>query len=120
MEAPICGVSIMSVRAMAVVMCVIVVVILGDHQPRLESNPPGEVTMNTPMHVLSRDAGFVSSFDDVGCQPGLFADPTLHPALQHEGLYSLWVSKLSARYGTEGATPAKYYPDGIGLSGLNP
>jgi hypothetical protein len=98
----------------------IVVVILGDHQPRLESNPPGEVTMNTPMHVLSRDAGFVDSFADVGCQPGLFADPTLHPPLQHEGLFSLWVSKLAARYAEQGAQNAPYFPDGIGLSGLNP
>jgi hypothetical protein len=98
----------------------IVVMILGDHQPRLESNPPGEVTMNTPLHVLSRDPAFVASFADVGCQPGMFADPTLHPALQHEALFSLWVSKLAARYGQPGASDARYFPDGIGLSGLNP
>jgi hypothetical protein len=99
----------------------IVVVVLGDHQPRLESNPPGEVTMNTPLHILSRDAAFVASFADVGCQPGLFADPTLHPPLQHEALFSLWVSKLAARYAEPGsAGNARYFPDGIGLSGLNP
>jgi hypothetical protein len=98
----------------------IVVVILGDHQPRLESNPPGEVTMNTPMHVLSRDPAFVERFAAFGFQPGMFADPELHPPLAHEGLFSLLVSQLTAAYGDPDAAPIPYLPDGIGLSGLNP
>jgi hypothetical protein len=97
----------------------IVVVVMGDHQPRLESNPPGEVTMNTPIHVLSRDGAFVESFADAGFQPGLFAEPGLRPALQHEGLFSLWVSKLAAAYAEPGSRAAPYFPDGVGLAGLN-
>jgi hypothetical protein len=98
----------------------IVVVVMGDHQPRLESNPPGEVTMNTPVHILSKDPAFVASFAQVGAQRGLSADPTLHPPLQHEGLFSLLVSRLAALYGDEQSQGrATWSPDGAELSGLN-
>ena len=86
----------------------------------LESNPPGELTFNAPVHVLSRDAAFVERFADAGFQPGLFAEPGKAPALQHEGLFSLWVKKLAEAYGTpETRDRATWFPDGIGLAGLN-
>jgi hypothetical protein len=61
----------------------------------------------------------VESFADAGFQPGLFAEPGLRPALQHEGLFSLWVSKLAAAYAEPGSRAAPYFPDGVGLAGLN-
>lgn len=98
----------------------LVVVVLGDHQPRLESNPPGEVTFNAPLHVLSRDPALIERFVAAGFQRGLFAEPGRGPALKHEGLFSLFVSKLSEAYGTpETRRFARYYPDGISLAGLN-
>ena len=97
----------------------VVVMIVGDHQPRLDGDPQTGLTMRTPVHVLSRDGEFVERFADVGFQPGLYAHPRLHPALKHEGLYSLWVSRLTAAYGVAGATPGRYYPHGIRLAGLN-
>ena len=97
----------------------LVAIVLGDHQPRLESNPPGDVTMNTPIHVLSRDRAFVDGFAEHGFEPGLFATPGAHSVLQHEGLFSLLVSKLEATYGASGPRVAQYYPNGISLSGLN-
>jgi hypothetical protein len=97
----------------------VVVMILGDHQPRLDADAPGGVTMRAPVHVLSRDAAFIERFAQVGFQPGLYADPKLRPALKHEGLFSLWVSKLSAAYGAADAPAGQYYPHGIRLSGLN-
>jgi hypothetical protein len=96
----------------------IVVLIVGDHQPRLESNAPVPITMNTPVHVLSRDATFVESFAAQGFQAGLYADPTLHPALQHAGLFSLLISKLAAAYGAAGSRNAPYFPSGIHLAGM--
>jgi hypothetical protein len=69
--------------------------------------------------MLSRDPAFIASLADVGFQSGLRATPGRAP-LQMQGLYSLWVSKLAASYGAEGSRSAPYYPDGIGLSGLNP
>jgi hypothetical protein len=94
----------------------IVVAIVGDHQPRLEADVPGEVTMNTPIHIVSRDRAFVESFADAGFQPGIYAAPHLHPPLYHEGLFSLWVSKLTAAYGAPGSPAVPVYPRGIRLS----
>jgi len=97
----------------------IVVVIVGDHQPRLESDAPGAVTMHSPVHVLSRDAAFVERFAEQGFEPGLYVKPGSHPALSHAGLFSLLVSKLAAAYGAAGSREATYYPRGIRLSTLS-
>ncbi|HKU39108.1 MAG TPA: hypothetical protein VJR89_13195 [Polyangiales bacterium] len=97
----------------------IVVAVLGDHQPRLESTAPGEVSMNTPVHMLSRDRRFVDSFTSYGFQPGLLPDPPAHPTHWHEGLFSLWVSRLMAAYGEPGSPSVPYYPRGIRLSTLS-
>ena len=98
----------------------LVVVVIGDHQPRLESNPPGEVTFDTPVHILSKDPAFVQRFAGLGFQPGLYAEPGRTPPLQHEALFSLLVSKLAEAYGTSDTrTFARYFPEGISLAGLN-
>lgn len=98
----------------------IVVVVLGDHQPRLESNSPGDVTFRTPVHVMSRDGAFVDRFADMGFQPGLFVEAGRTAPLLHEALFSLFVTKLAESYGTlETMGFARYFPEGIGLSGLN-
>jgi hypothetical protein len=98
----------------------LVVIVVGDHQPRLESNPPGEVTFNSPVHVISRDPTFVERFAQTGFQPGLYAEPGRTPVLQHEGLFSLLVKKLAEAYGTSATKGlAQYFPGGIGLAGLN-
>jgi hypothetical protein len=97
----------------------LVVVILGDHQPRLESNPPGEVTMNTPVHILSRDPAFIERVIALGASRGMYRPPGSSPVLQHEGLASLIVSLMSSQYG-EGMSrvSVKWSPDGAALSGL--
>lgn len=93
----------------------IVVAIVGDHQPRLDADVPGEVTMNTPVHMLSRDEGFVDSLEEYGFQKGMYALPGKGGHLWHEGLFSIWVSKMVERYG-EGKVPV--YPRGIRMSTL--
>lgn len=99
----------------------LVVVIIGDHQPRLETNFPGEVTFNTPIHILSRDAAFVERFARLGFEQGLFVEPGRAEPLSHAGLFSLLVTELAAAYGTpETRDLARYFPDGIGLGGLKP
>jgi phosphoglycerol transferase MdoB-like AlkP superfamily enzyme len=93
----------------------VVILVVGDHQPRLENTAP-EITMNSPVHLISRDPALVQRFREAGFQPGMLADP--HGThFKHEGLFSLVVSNLAALYGNQ-AVP--YFPDGIGLSGLNP
>jgi len=99
----------------------IVIVIIGDHQPRLESNQPGEATFDAPVHVISRDAAFIARFAERGFQPGLYAEPKRVQPLVHEALFSLFVSELAGAYGTpETKGLAKYYPAGISVGGLNP
>jgi hypothetical protein len=97
----------------------IVVAIVGDHQPRLESNAPGELTMNTPVHMISRDRAFVESLAPLGFQPGLYVEPSARPTHWHEGLLSLWISKLVAAYGVPGSPSLPIYPRGIRLSTLS-
>ena len=99
----------------------VVIVIVGDHQPRLESNQPGEVTFETPIHVLSRDADFVDPLALLGFERGMFAEPGRIAPVTHAGLFSLVVSQLAARYGTpETRAFGRYAPEGISLAGLKP
>lgn len=96
----------------------LVVAVLGDHQPALEADVPGGVTMNTPLHMLSRDPAFIESLADAGFQPGMYAQPGVNQPLEHAGLFSLWVSKLGARYGAPDTPKVAIYPHGIRLSTL--
>lgn len=99
----------------------VVIVVLGDHQPRLESNQPGEATFDTPVHVISRDAAFVERFGERGFQPGLYAEPGRAAPLVHEALFSLLTTELAGAYGTpETKGLARFYPTGITVGGLNP
>jgi hypothetical protein len=75
--------------------------------------------MNTPVHMLSRDPAFIESFADAGFQPGMYAKPNVAAPLRHEGLFSLWVSKLTAAYGVPGSPNVPVYPKGIRLSTIH-
>jgi hypothetical protein len=97
----------------------LIVLVVGDHQPRLRGKFRGGVTMNTPVHVLARDAAFAERFAKLGFERGMFAQPHVVTPLNHAGLYSLMVSQLAAAYGAEGSPAATYVPEGIGLTGLN-
>lgn len=97
----------------------IVVAIVGDHQPRLETNAPGTVTMNSPVHMVSRDPAFIEQFVEAGFTPGMFAAPRVRPRFWHEGFFSLWVSKLVASYGTPDSPAVPVYPRGIRLSTIS-
>jgi hypothetical protein len=96
-----------------------VILIVGDHQPRLEWDPPGGVNMNTPVHVLSQDPALVDRFVKDGFQTGMYATPHVGPTLQHEGLMSLLLTEVSQTYAAEGSPKAKYFPEGLPLAGLN-
>jgi hypothetical protein len=96
-----------------------VILIVGDHQPLLELDSPQRATLHTPVHVLSRDRAFVERFSEPGFQTGLYAEPSRGTALRHEGLFSLWVSKLMAAYGSPDMPPVQVLPHGLGLAGLS-
>lgn len=96
-----------------------VILVVGDHQPRLEWDVPGGVSMNTPVHVISQDAALVARFKAEGFQSGMYAQPHVGPTLEHEGLFSLLMTELSAAYSTPESPKAQYFPEGLPLAGLN-
>lgn len=98
----------------------IVVLIVGDHQPRLEWDVPGLISMNAPVHVLSRDPELVERFAAFDFQPGMFVDPAQDRPMDHAGILSLMISQLTAAYGEPGSPELPYHPHGIRLSGLQP
>jgi hypothetical protein len=95
-----------------------VVIVVGDHQPRLDC-PKTPKTYDTPLHVLSRDAAFVDSFDEVGLVRGMFPSQNA-PSLAHEGMFSLLVEKLAQRHAGPQTRPrGLYIPEGSATSALN-
>lgn len=96
----------------------LLVIIVGDHQPRLESNPPGEVTLNTPLHILTSDAGLHARLVEAGAVDGMMPDPA-RPALNHEGLYSLVVWAFAQTWGDDvSKVVGRRSPDGAPLSAI--
>lgn len=100
--------------------------IVGDHQPLLERTMDDVAelarlqSLNTPVHVISRDAAFVERFAARGFVEGLYAKAG--PAeLMHEGLFSLFVREFVARHGEVGQTFfTPYFPQGSSLSAFGP
>ncbi|HFC08537.1 MAG TPA: hypothetical protein ENJ54_01595 [Chloroflexi bacterium] len=94
-----------------------VFILVGDHQPPAVSGPwDGYETI---MHVIARDPAFVESFTTYGLVPGMLPDPHAAP-LHHEGLYSLLVRQLVARWGTNPNDLPAYHPQGIRIPGILP
>jgi hypothetical protein len=85
-------------------------VLVGDHQPQQVSRRTDG--FETPLHVISRDAGFVQSLRDYGFDDGLLARD-LTADLRHEGFYSLFVRALLASYGQGDRVLPDYLPYGV-------
>ncbi len=92
-----------------------VFILVGDHQPPLVSGPQDGYA--TIMHVIARDADFVESFSAYGLVPGMLPDMEAAP-LHHEGLYSLIVRQLVARWGSNPRDLPAYDPQGIHIPGI--
>lgn len=89
-----------------------VYVLIGDHQPQQVSRR--EDGFETPVHIISRDAGFVEYFRQYGFVDGLNVKK-IAPTMRHEGFYSLFVRALLASYGQGYTVLPDYLPDGIVL-----
>ena len=86
-------------------------IFIGDHQPpRVSRRNDG---FATPVHIISRDAQLIATFQEYGFVPGLQVTD-LAPTIKHEGLYSLFVRSLLQNYGDgNGAALPVYLPDGF-------
>lgn len=85
-------------------------VLVGDHQPQQVSRRADG--FETPVHVISRDAGFVQWLQDYGFDDGLEA-ASLEADMRHEGFFSLLARALLANYGWGDRALPAYLPDGV-------
>jgi hypothetical protein len=95
------------------------VVVVGDHQPFFAD---GE-SKATPVHVLSRDEGFLRRVESYGFVSGL--QPPDSASFHHAGLYSLLVRVLTVHDRAASAEAASvpvppYRPHGVARSALLP
>ena len=88
-----------------------IVILIGDHQPPALKEG-GSPSMDTPVHIISKDSIFVNSFISHGFNTGMWADPDIPAPLQHEGIYSLLMSKLLGTYG-KGGEKVTVLPNGL-------
>ncbi len=91
-------------------------VLVGDHQPpRVSRRADG---WDTPMHIISRDADFVSSFEEYGFVNGLVVED-IQSAIRHEGFYTMFLRQLLANYGVTPEDRPPYLPNGLMLSEID-
>ncbi len=88
----------------------VIVVLMGDHQPpAVSARSDGYATI---VHILSRDAAFVRSFEAYGFTPGLVLTSP-QATMHHEGFYSMFVRELLAHYGVDPQHLPPYLPRGL-------
>lgn len=95
-----------------------VFVLIGDHQPP-ELGMDWRYNFSTPVHVVTRDSSFLRQWTDQGFEPGLFASSGSQKPIQHEAMFSLFVSQMLRRYG-QGQPEVPWIPDGLLIPDVNP
>lgn len=88
-----------------------VFILIGDHQPaRVARRDDG---FDTPIHIISKNEAFVSSFYSYGFVPEL-STRDLEPTMHHEGFYSLFMTQFFDAFGEEvGEKRPTYAPLGL-------
>ncbi len=89
------------------------VILIGDHQPPTITNRKDGY--ETLVHILSRDADFIASWEAYGFTPGLELSNWEGHTLIHAGFYSLLVRQLTAHYGRQPTSLPLYRPGGLPL-----
>ncbi|MCB0652751.1 MAG: sulfatase-like hydrolase/transferase [Saprospiraceae bacterium] len=85
-------------------------VLIGDHQP--PSFPQEGDSLETPVHIISKNADFVNSFSSYGFQKGLIKKDQGN-GMRHEGIYSLLVRELVRHYGEKDHKLPEYKEQGL-------
>ena len=86
-------------------------VLIGDHQPP-ELGMSWHFNFSTPVHIVSRDTALLEEFRKIAFVDGLYTEPVGNKPVQHEALFSLFVTRLLARYGA-GQPDLEWIPDGL-------
>ncbi len=67
-------------------------ILIGDHQPPLITDNNG--SFETPLHIISKDAGFIEKFSSFGFQKGLIIDTTGIIPKKHSDLYNYFLKSI--------------------------
>jgi uncharacterized protein YfaT (DUF1175 family) len=90
-------------------------IIVGDHQPPIITQ--GDDSFETPIHVVSKDSAFVSSYFPYGFKAGMIKNPDEDQNMVHGGVYSLLIRNLAKNYSNMPADSLpQYMPEGVPLS----
>lgn len=74
-------------------------VIIGDHQPP-ELGMSWRYNFSTPVHIVTRDTAFLQGFKEARFEPGMYPQPKGNEPIQHEAMFSLFVTRLLQQYGS--------------------
>ena len=86
-------------------------VIIGDHQPP-ELGMSWRYNFSTPIHIISRDTAFLAGFSEANFEQGMHAVAYGNKPIQHESMFSLFVTRLLQRYG-KGQPDLEWINDGL-------
>jgi hypothetical protein len=83
--------------------------LMGDHQPPLLSNPEA-FGLNTPVHIFSKDKGFIEGFREYGFESDI---TKCRQFVTHEGMYSVFLREFIKNYSTSYTKLPPYEPNGL-------
>lgn len=86
-------------------------VLVGDHQPP-ELGMSWRYNFSTPIHIISRDTAFLAGFSEANFEKGMHAVTYGNQPIQHESMFSLFVTRLLQRYG-KGQPNLEWINDGL-------
>lgn len=84
-----------------------ILIVMGDHQPPFISG--NDKTYDVPVHIFARDSAMLDEFREVGFIDGLILDGNEHPAVVHEGIFSLFMRALVRCCAVEGTPMPEYH-----------
>lgn len=87
-----------------------VFLIIGDHQPPLIT--PVDASLNTPVHIISRNKPFIEGFANYGFVSGMAYDNS--QPVRHEGLHHAVLRELVRHYASDTNLPT-YHPAGVAI-----
>lgn len=87
------------------------VIVMGDHQPPFITDVDG--SYDVPVHVFATNPDVLFEWRAAGFTDGLVMDPDEHPAILHEGLFSLVIRSLVRCCAQEGTPLPEVDFDGV-------
>lgn len=88
-------------------------ILFGDHQPPFITDR--KMGFSTPVHVISKNASFLTDFEELGFASGFWPTHSESSIINHEGFYSLFMKAFNRTFGTNKMLELPYLAEGIQL-----